>query len=142
YATRVNQAWATLRSPESRHQYDVKLAEARMAGASAPLPATTVRYWEGDDVAPNHGRRSRWLLATALAACAVLAVLIVRHEQGPQAWSPPDVTEAEPAALQPVIEDRDLGILTEAIAAVGTPAETEPVAARAAPTSEVTPAVE
>src|SRR5690606_7814561 len=81
YATRVNQAWATLRSPESRHQYDVKLAEARMAGASAPLPATTVRYWEAEEVAPNYGRRSRWLLATALCACAVLAVLIVRHEQ-------------------------------------------------------------
>src|SRR5690606_5326515 len=95
-----------------------------------------------EEIVPNHGRRSRWLLATALVACAVLAVLIVRHEQGPQAWSPPELADAEPAALQPAIEDRDLGILTEAIAAAGTPAETEPVAARAAPTSEVTPAVE
>ena len=43
YATRVNQAWATLRTPESRHQYDVQLAEARLAGAAAPLPAATVR---------------------------------------------------------------------------------------------------
>ena len=120
YATRVNQAWATLRTPESRHQYDVHLAEARMAGASAPLPAATVRHWEHEEAEPAHGRRSRWLLGAALVACGVLAVLIVRHEQGPEPWSPGDsevAAEADtPPTDQPAIEDRDLGILTEALA--------------------------
>ena len=128
YATRVNQAWAMLRTPESRHQYDVRLAEARLAGATAPLPAATVRHWEHDEPEPIYGRRSRWLLAAALAACAVLAVLVVRHEQGPQPWSPDDdvavAAAGEQAPIdQPAIEDRDLGILTEALAAVPAPAE-------------------
>lgn len=123
YATRVNQAWATLRTPESRHQYDVRLAEARMAGATAALPASTVRHWEHEEPARSYGRRSRWLLGAALVACSVLAVLIVSHEQGPQPWAPPDgklVAEEQGAGDQPVMEDRDLGILTDALAAVTT----------------------
>ena len=134
YATRVNQAWATLRSPELRHQYDVQLAEARLAGASAPLPAATVRHWEHDELAPTHGRRSRWLLGAALVACAVLAVLVVRHEQGPEPWSPGAgnaVVESDQSPTdQPAIEDRDLGILAEALAIATTPAPVEPTHGR------------
>src|SRR5690606_6110089 len=75
FATRVNQAWAQLRTPALRHDYAVRLAEARLASGDAPLPADTVHRWEQVDApAASHGGRSRWLLAAALAACAVLAV--------------------------------------------------------------------
>lgn len=107
FATRVNQAFAQLRTPETRHAYDVRLAEARLAGAAAPLPADTLRHWEHADAPPApHGRRSRWLLAAGLAACVVLAVLIVRQQQSAAPWEPGEhatdanaafVTAGEPA---------------------------------------------
>jgi hypothetical protein len=87
FATRVNQGFAQLRTPEARHAYDVRLAEARLAGASARLAPETVRSWgQGDDDGPQYGRRSRWLLAAALLSCAVLAVLIVRNPDRQAAW--------------------------------------------------------
>ncbi len=118
FATRVNQAFAQLRSPESRHAYDVRLAEARLAGASAPLDPGTVRHWEHAEEAPRYGRRSRWLLAAALVSCAVLAVLIVRNPEKTAAWDPegPDAAVAAPADPGPAIEDRDLGVLSAALA--------------------------
>lgn len=119
FATRVNQAFAQLRSPESRHAYDVRLAEARLAGASAPLDPGTVRHWEQAEEAPRHGRRSRWLFAAALVSCVVLAVLIVRNPDKGAAWDP----EGEGGAVAstapdpgPAIEDRDLGVLSAALA--------------------------
>lgn len=119
FATRVNQAWSQLRTPALRHGYDVMLAEARMAGIGTPLPATTFRHWE--DVvgtSPKHGRRSRWLFAAALASCAVLAVLIVRHEDdvGQVAWeganSDTDAAMAQPSAG----EGSDIDPLSRALA--------------------------
>lgn len=119
FATRVNQAFAQLRSPELRHAYDVRVAEARMAGASAPLAAETVRHWGHDEnEAPRYGRRSRWLLMAALAACVVLAVLIMRNPDRSAEWSP---AEGEPGVVEhedpgPAIEDGDLGVLSAALA--------------------------
>lgn len=116
FATRVNQAFAQLRSPESRHAYDVRLAEARIAEAAATLSPETVRHWEHDDEAPRYGRRSRWLLAAALLACAVLAVLIVRNPERSVQWAPADGHDG--VAQQdtgPAIEDRDLGVLSAAL---------------------------
>lgn len=57
FATRVNQAFAQLRSPELRHAYDVRLAEARLAHAAAPLDPGTLRHWEHEEELPRHGRR-------------------------------------------------------------------------------------
>lgn len=137
FATRVNQAFAQLRTPEARHAYDVRLAEARLAGASAPLPADTVRHWEHAEVeAPRHGRRSRWLLAAALVACVVLAVLIVRNPERAAPWEPGDgfdvaSLEGESAGHDaPAIEDRDLGILGDALSR---PRAAEPVGPDPAP---------
>ena len=117
FATRVNQAFAQLRSPESRHAYDVRLAEARLAEAAATLSPDTVRHWEHEDTAPRYGRRSRWLLAAALAACVVLAVLIVRNPEHSAQWTPEDGSAAVAAQEDPgpAIEDRDLGVLGEAL---------------------------
>lgn len=137
FATRVNQAFAQLRTPEVRHAYDVRLAEARLAGASAPLPADTVRHWEHAEAEmPRHGRRSRWLLAAALVACVVLAVLIVRNPERAAPWQPGDGFDA--ASLEgegaghdaPAIEDRDLGILGDALSR---PRAAEPVGPDPAP---------
>lgn len=122
FATRVNQAFAHLRTPELRHDYDVRLAEARMAGATAPLAPETLRRWErGDDLAMpgGEGRRSRWLLAAALGSCVVLTVLIVRNPENAVAWQPDggdpaDATTAD-VHVTPAIEDRDLGILSAAL---------------------------
>src|SRR5690606_7371857 len=112
FATRVNQAWAQLRTPELRHDYDVRLAEARLAGGDAPLPADTVHRWEQLDVpAASHGGRSRWLLAAALVACAVLAVLIFRHQETMAPWEQDEsgaVTATNPG---PEMDDRDVGVL-------------------------------
>src|SRR5690606_25999960 len=112
FATRVNQAWAQLRTPELRHDYDVRLAEARLAGGDAPLPADTVHRWEQIDMpAPSHGGRSRWLLAAALVACAVLAVLVFRHQETMAPWEQDEsgaVTAANPG---PEMDDRDVGVL-------------------------------
>src|SRR5690606_26313204 len=52
FATRVNQAFAQLRTPESRHAYDVRLAESQLASVAAPLAPETVRQWE-DEVEPS-----------------------------------------------------------------------------------------
>lgn len=80
FATRVNQAWSQLRTPESRQAYDARLATAIVPG---PVEATDspVRLWQGDAPDPSVGRRSRWLFATALAACGVLVVLMYRQTQ-------------------------------------------------------------
>src|SRR5690606_34363213 len=125
YATRVNQAWATLRTPESRHQYDVRLAEARLAGASAPLPAATVRHWEHNELAPNGaGGRARYLVAAALAACIVLAVLVVRHEQGPQPWVPDEPDTGAATASSPATPPDDIEAVSQAFAAaIATPVQ-------------------
>jgi hypothetical protein len=120
FATRVNQAFAQLRSPEARHAYDVRLAEARLAGASAPLPPETVRRWEHVDVeAPRYGRRSRWLLAAAVVCCIVLAVLIARNPEREAPWQPGEGFDNAGVDANehdgPAIEDRDLGILGDAL---------------------------
>jgi hypothetical protein len=116
FATRVNQAWSQLRTPELRHAYDVRLAEARLAGASAPLPAATIHRWQQEETeAPAHGRRSRWLLAAALVSCAVLAVLIVRHQETIEPWQQPDHPELAGTDPGPAMDDSDVGILTEAL---------------------------
>jgi hypothetical protein len=120
FATRVNQAFAQVRTPEQRHAYDVGLAEARMAGATAPLATETLRRWEhGDEIAhAGVGRRSRWLLAVAALCCAVLAVLIVRNPQKAAVWQGADEggwTAVAAAHDTPAIEDRDLGILSDAL---------------------------
>lgn len=137
FATRVNQAFAQLRSPESRHAYDVRLAEARLADASATLSPETVRHWEHEDEAPRYGRRSRWLLAAALLSCVVLAVLIVRNPERSAQWNP-DEEGAGVAAREdpgPTIEDRDLGVLGAALAVEpqADPATTQPPAPSDAP---------
>jgi hypothetical protein len=145
FATRVNQAFAQLRSPESRHAYDVRLAEARLASASAPLDPVTVRHWERQDAAPRHGRRSRWLLAAALVSCVVLAVLIVRNPENGATWEPHDdgSAAADPADPGPAIEDRDLGVLSAALAlpaaAAPDPAATTDVVAPEAAVPASTP---
>lgn len=137
FATRVNQAFAQLRSPESRHAYDVRLAEARLAGASAPLAPGTVRRWEHAEVeAPRHGRRSRWLLAAALVSCIVLAVLIARNPENAAPWQPGENADDQVATEvhdAPAIEDRDLGILSDALASAS------PDAASTMPASEASP---
>lgn len=105
FSTRVNQAWSQLRAPESRLAYDARLADAVAApGEAIDAP---VRLWQGDAPEPAVGRRSRWLLATALAACAVLAVLMTRHQDEVHPWQetsaealPPNV-EAAKAAIEP-----------------------------------------
>jgi hypothetical protein len=136
FATRVNQAWSQLRTPELRHAYDVRLAEARLAGASAPLPAATIQRWQQDEMEdPAMGRRSRWLLAAALLSCAVLAVLILRHQETVEPWHQPDEGAS---AIVPALDDRDFGILTEALAtAPPTPAAAIPPAIT--PTSDQIP---
>ena len=117
FATRVNQAWSQLRTPELRHAYDVRLAEARLAGASAPLPAATIHRWQqGEEAdAPAHGRRSRWLLVAALVSCAVLAVLIVRHQETIEPWQQPDHPGLAGSDPGPAMDDSDVGILAEAL---------------------------
>lgn len=116
FATRVNQAWSQLRTPELRHAYDVRLAEARLAGASAPLPAATIHRWQqGEAEAPAHGRRSRWLLVAALVSCAVLAVLIVRHQETIEPWQQPDHPGLAGSDPGPAMDDSDVGILAEAL---------------------------
>jgi hypothetical protein len=117
FATRVNQAFAQLRTPEARHAYDVRLAEARLAGASAPLPPETVRHWAHDEAMPRYGRRSRWLLLVAVASCIVLAVLLVRNPDGTAHWNPEEGGQALHARGDPgpAIEDRDLGVLGAAL---------------------------
>src|SRR5690606_6538382 len=128
YATRVNQAWATLRTPESRHQYDVRLAEARLAGASAPLPAATVRHWEHNELAPNGaGGRARYLVAAALTACIVLAVLVVRHEQGPQPWVPDEPDTRTATTASPATPPDDIEAASHALAAAIAPPVQPPV---------------
>jgi hypothetical protein len=104
FATRVNQAWAQLRTPEMRHEYDVRLAEARMAGASAPFPAARIRRWEFEDAVPAQAHRSRWLLFAALASCAVLAVLVLRHEESVEPWDQPTEVEVAHVDATPVTE--------------------------------------
>src|SRR5690606_36573420 len=112
FATRVNQAWAQLRTPELRHGYDVRLAEARLAGGDAPLPADTVHRWEQIDMpAAGHGGRSRWLLGAALAACAVLAVLIFRHQETMAPWEQHEGEQVAAADAGPEMYDRDVGVL-------------------------------
>lgn len=127
FATRVNQAFSQLRSPEARHAYDVHLAEIRLANAASPLDPDTVRRWEGEEEAPSHGRRSRWLLAAALVSCVVLAVLIVRNPEKSAAW---DGDVGNPAAAaragrEPAMEDRDLGVLSAALRVAPTAGATE-----------------
>lgn len=144
FATRVNQAFAQLRLPETRHAYDVRLAEARLAGAAAPLSPETVRHWGHDeDEAPRYGRRSRWLLAAALVACVVLVVLIVRNPDPGAQWDPDDIRDASAAreATRPAIEDRDLGILGAALSVpAATPDSEAPAAApSAAPAADPAP---
>jgi hypothetical protein len=136
FATRVNQAFAQLRTPELRQAYDVRLAEARMAGAAAPLTPETLRRWEhGDEAAPSGvGRRSRWLLAAALVSCVVLAVLIVRNPQNAVEWHPDGEGAASVATNEvhdtPAIEDRDLGVLSDALStATDSPSPVPPPAA-------------
>ncbi|MDG6348278.1 J domain-containing protein, partial [Luteimonas sp. 8-5] len=112
FATRVNQAWAQLRTSELRHDYDVRLAEARLAGGDAPLPADTVHRWEQIDMpAASHGGRSRWLLGAALAACAVLAVLIFRHQETMAPWEQHEGEQVAAADAGPEMDDRDVGVL-------------------------------
>lgn len=117
FATRVNQAFAQLRLPDTRHAYDVRLAEARLAGAAAPLSPETVRHWGHDEEAPRYGRRSRWLVAAALVACGVLVVLIVRNPDHGAQWDPDEIADAATTheATRPAIEDRDLGVLGAAL---------------------------
>jgi hypothetical protein len=130
-----------LRSPELRHAYDVRLAEARLASAAAPLDPGTVRHWEHQEDAPRHGQRSRWLLAVALVSCVVLAVLIVRNPDKSAPWDPDadfhaNADQHDPG---PAIEDRDLGVLSAALAvapapeAPTNPATTSPDAPAALP---------
>jgi hypothetical protein len=149
FATRVNQAFAQLRTPELRHDYDVRLAEARLAGVSAPLAPETLRRWEhGDDLAMHGGGggRSLWLLAAALLSCAVLAVLIMRNPENATPWQPegdePDGQATAETHVAPAIEDRDLGILSEAlsVAPVSPQAAPEPQAAANLPSAPL-PAV-
>ena len=45
FATRVNQAWAQLRTPDLRHDYDVRLAEARLAGARSGCSQRCSQRW-------------------------------------------------------------------------------------------------
>ena len=135
FATRVNQAFAQLRMPEARHAYDVRLAEARLAGASATLSPETVRYWEHQDDAPRHGRRSRWLLAVALVSCVVLAVLIVRSPDRSASWNPDEAGNDAFAheTPGPAIEDRDLGVLGAALAVAPSSADSTAPVQPAAP---------
>ncbi len=133
FATRVNQAFAQLRSAESRHAYDVRLAEARLASAAAPLDPGTVRHWEHEETVPRYGQRSRWLLAAALVSCVVLAVLIVRNPEKSAAWDP-DGDAGAAADRQnpgPAIEDRDLGVLSAALAVPPAPEVPEEASAAA-----------
>jgi hypothetical protein len=138
FATRVNQAFAQLRSPESRHAYDVRLAEARLASASAPLDPGTVRHWEHQEDAPRHGQRSRWLLAAALVSCVVLAVLIVRNPDKTAPWDPDADfhASADHKDPGPAIEDRDLGVLSAALAVAPEP---KPAPAAAMPEEAAVP---
>lgn len=136
FATRVNQAWSQLRTPELRHDYDVRLAEARLAGAVAPLPAATIHRWQDDEAEqPKYGRRSRWLLAAALLSCAVLAVLIVRHQETIEPWQQPDHPGTAGTDAGPAMDDSDVGILTEALTVAPPP----PAPAETAPPDPIAP---
>jgi hypothetical protein len=99
FATRVNQAWAQLRVPANRDEYDRTLAGVRVAEATSAAVATaTRRHWHydgHDDMgAPSRGQRSRWLFGAALSACAVLAVLVLRHEEPDATWLAPELALA------------------------------------------------
>src|SRR5690606_7031900 len=83
--------------------YDAQRLQAGTAvpaGAGVTPPPQAVRHWQFMEPASSHGRRSRWLFGAALAACTVLAVLIVRHEEAPAAW--PE------AAVEPVAARADV----------------------------------
>src|SRR5690606_17343568 len=99
FATRVNQAWSQLRAPEARAAYDARLAAGGTDIVAAPSEVP-VRRWHEGAPEPPVGRRSRWLTAAAVAACAVLVFLVYRNEQRP---TPPDtpVRAAEAANAPP-----------------------------------------
>ena len=108
FATRVNQAWSQLRSPESRQAYDARLAAASAATAVEPV-AQPGRVWQGEAEEQPTGRRSRWLLGTALAACAVLVFLVYRNEQRPAGTTEAAMIDATPIATSDVPATGDSG---------------------------------
>lgn len=138
YATRVNQAWAQLRTPEARHAYDVRLAEVRLAGAPVPLAAATRRRWDPDETpSPRVGRRSRWLLSAALLSCAVLAVLVVRRPETVEPWQFPETSAPPPAQVHTAIADSDRGSPNEVL----DPAPAPVVATRSVPLPPAAPSM-
>jgi hypothetical protein len=137
FATRVNQAWSQLRTPELRHAYDVQRAESQLAGAPPPLPAATLREWDYAEPVARHGGRSRWLAAAALASCLVLAVLVMRHEDPDPAA---DQYAQQATSVDPVAaEASDADALSRAFARIPSasiphrPVERRPVAPATAP---------
>src|SRR5690606_18081317 len=59
----------------------------------------------------SHGSRSRWLLGAALVACAVLAVLIFRHQETVAPWEQHEGDQVAAADAGPEMDDRDVGVL-------------------------------
>src|SRR5690606_24147578 len=55
--------------------------------------------------------RSRWLLAAALVACAVLAVLIFRHQETVAPWEQHEGEQSAATDAGPAMDDRDVGVL-------------------------------
>src|SRR5690606_24899738 len=122
FATRVNQAWSQLRAPEARAAYDARLATGGPDVVAAPTEAP-VRRWH-DDAPEPVGRRSRWLAATALAACAVLVFLMYRNEQRPTPRQAFEVATAPTPDTSPVgaAEAANDSALQEALARALEPA--------------------
>ena len=148
FATRVNQAWAQLRTPALRDDYDASL---RNHGADDGGQATApeFRAWHYDEPMPSHGRRSRWLFVAALACSVVLAVLIVRHEDGSDqvAWDAVAAADSEHVSQPPESADSDLGDLDSALVRRSPPrdpralraqAPVSPAAVSATPTATAT----
>jgi curved DNA-binding protein CbpA len=120
FATRVNQAWSQLRTPALRRDYDAARAHGMSDGPVRGQAASNFRSWNYEDAEPRQGRRSRWLFAAALACSALLAVLIVRHEDdaAQSTWEDATVADAQPAVKADVSEPgkaSDISALSNAL---------------------------
>lgn len=102
HASRVNQAWAALRSPERRSAYDAKLAREEAAtpevdGVVIARPRVILTDWyvEAKD---NRTLLRNLPLAALLGGCLLLGIMSVRQMQvEPPAWEPTQQQPGPPA---------------------------------------------
>lgn len=96
YATRINAAWADLRSPQRRATYDARHAQGHGPEGSMPTPhRVLVPGWRASPFHENNWRG--WLaLGAGIACCLWLVVLADRQarEPGPEWGAAADATSA------------------------------------------------